>query len=67
MTTILEHYVIFNIGSFDRWRNRSKMFWQYRRVYWVVVRKAYVEKKGKRSRMGDNANVTNPDTSPSVI
>ena len=28
---------------------------------------AYVEKKGKCSRMGDNANIANADTRPSVI
>ena len=43
------------------------MFWQHFWVRWIIVRKAYVEKKGKCSRMGDNANIANADTRPSVI
>jgi hypothetical protein len=67
MITVLVHYEIFNIGGFDRRRNRSKMFWQSRWVHWVVVRKTYIKEKGEFSRMIDDADVANPNPRPSVI
>ena len=67
MTTIFEHTEFLNIASLDRRRNRSKMFWQHPWIHWVIVRKAYIEKKRKCSRMGDNANIAYADTRPSVI
>ena len=67
MATIIEYYETFNIGGLDRWRNRGKVFWQHPWIHWVVVRKAYVEKKGECSIFGDNANITNANTRPSVI
>ena len=67
MTTILEYYEFFNIGGFDRWRNWGKMFRQNPWVHRVVVRKTNVKEKGKSSRRGDDTDVANPNSCPSVI